>query len=572
MKLQQIKKNNLYFYKKARMKPVFPRNLSSVFIALILSVFSLPAQGQQKNNFANNRIIVKFKPSSTPVCHTFENVVHFSISAVDDLNLKYNCVSARRINNGRKQKIQTYTYVLQFGKNIDISEAVKEYMATGYLQYAEPDYKGTSGGKTSTVPNDRYYYRQWSLQNDGTFADDTAKSGADIKMEEAWDIEKGDSSVIVAIIDEGARLSHPEFAGRIWKNYGEIPGNGIDDDGNGYIDDYTGWNFAYNNNNPTDDEGHGTNVAGIIGANANNTIGYAGIDWHCKLMIIKALDTNNFGYYSAWAEGITYATDNGAKVINMSLGGLTSSVTLQDAIDYAYANNVTAVVAMGNENHNSPDYPAACNHVIAVGATNARDQRADPFFWGGGSNYGTYISVVAPGNYIYGPYFLSDTVFYTYWGGTSQATPHVSALAALLLAQDSSRTPDEIKHIIEITADDTVGKPTEDTPGWDQYYGHGRINAYRALSYEKRTSVPAVGKPATVSLYPNPTRGEITVQAKGQLTPINYWIIDLKGCILSKGEISAQNSHINISSLVKGAYLVHLKGSDIDIIQKEILQ
>jgi subtilisin family serine protease len=135
-----------------------------------------------------------------------------------------------------------------------------------------------------------------------------------------------------------------------------------------------------------------------------------------------------------------------------------------------------------NANTDTAYYPAACRHVIAVGATNPDDTRSAPFFWdkSSGSNYGKHITVVAPGNFIYG---IDPEGYDTYWGGTSQAAPYVSGLAALLIAQDPSRTADEIIDIIKNTADDGVGNPSEDKPGWDQYYGYGRINAYKALSF-----------------------------------------------------------------------------------------
>lgn len=301
-------------------------------------------------------------------------------------------------------------------------------------------------------------------------------------MENAWSIEQGDSNIVVTIIDSGTKLDHPEFTGRIWTNYHEIPNNGIDDDGNGYIDDVKGWDFANSDNDPMDDNGHGTNVAGIIGANGNNSIGYAGADWYCKLMILKGLDNNNYGYYSWWTEAIYYAVDNGAKVINMSLGGNSFSTTLQNAVTYALNNNVVVVVCMMNTNSNTVYYPAGFTGVIAVGSTNSNDTRSNPFFWSptSGSNYGSHISVVAPGNYIYGLNYQSNTKYGSYWGGTSQATPHVSGLASLLLAQNPSRTPAQIKSTIETTAEDQVGNSSEDTPGWDIYFGHGRINAFNA--------------------------------------------------------------------------------------------
>ena len=332
------------------------------------------------------------------------------------------------------------------------------------------------------LPNDPYTDRQWYVKNNGTFTRFASKAGADIGLLQAWELEDGDSLVTVAVLDGGCDIYNADLKGRIWKNAQEIPFNNIDDDLNGYVDDTIGWDFVNADNFPEDEAGHGTNVAGIIGANANNNIAYAGIDKNCKLMICKITDDEGNGKYRNWAAAIYYAVKNGARVINMSVGGLVSSKELETAINFAYENNVLVVAAMMNTNTSQPYFPAAYKNVLAVGATNPDDSRAAPFFWSktSGSNYGQHISVVAPGNYIYGLSPTSDNIF---WGGTSQAAPMVSGLAALLIAQDMSRTPDEIQHIITITADDKVGTAEEDTDGWDQYYGYGRINAYRALQY-----------------------------------------------------------------------------------------
>lgn len=547
------------------------KNLLRTALLSCLCFFSFKMSGQETQSYAGNHIVIKFKTTCKPRYTIKNGVALFSSPVVDELNKKYHCVSARRINAGRKSTTVTYTYVLEFSTDIDVLQAVRDYNGTGCLQYAEPDYKGSAQGSTSTTPNDLNFSTQWSLYNNGTFGQDSAIAGADIKMKEAWDIETGDSNVIVAVTDCGIKLDHPEFAGRIWVNYAEIPGNGIDDDGNGYIDDVKGWDMAYNDNDPSDDYGHGTNVASIIGENGNNNVGFAGMDWHCKIMALKVLNSNDVGYYTWWAEAITYATDNGAKVINMSLGGNNASTVLQDAIDYAHSHNVTVVVAMGNGNSNAPSYPGACNNVIAVGATNAHDCRVNPFFWGGGSNFGTNISVVAPGNYIYGLNYTNNNNYTTYWGGTSQATPHVSGLVALLLAQDNSRTPDQLKQIIEATADDMVGNPTEDTPGWDQYYGHGRINAYRALTYHP-ANASSITSNKKIELHPNPSTGMVSVYAPGNNSLIHYTVTSITGTTILNGMFATNSSQIDLSAQAKGIYIIRLSGKDLNYVQQELIK
>lgn len=550
----------------------FTPPLLLIFVVSFSFLFTT-SYAQKATNYANDRIIVKFKPDYTPTYVLRKGFVSFGISSVDQLNRQYECTSAKRINAGRKSKVHTYTYVLHFDGSVNIPELIKKYKATDCFEYVEADYKGRVSGTTGITPNDANFSQQWSLYNDGTFSYDSAKAGADIKMKEAWGIETGDSSIVVAIIDGGAKLDHPELVGRIWENYNEVPANGTDDDNNGYVDDWRGWNFAYDNNNPADVYGHGTNVAGIIGANANNNIGYAGVDWHCKLMILKALDSNGYGYYSWWADAINYAVDNGARVINMSLEGLDAGFNaLEDAADYAYSNNVTIVACMGNYDTAAPSYPAACGHVIAVGATNDHDDRVNPFFFGGGSDFGPDICVVAPGDFIYGLSIVSNTSNSTFWSGTSQATPHVTGLVSLLLAQDPTRTPDQLRHIIEVTADDTVGNPAEDVPGWDMYYGYGRINAYRALSYDNPNAVPSIASNGGIRVYPNPTTGKIFIQEANSNEPVGFSVMNMGGSVVANGTCQPGKSVIDISRQPIGTYILKLSNSHLSYNCKEVLQ
>jgi len=481
---------------------------NKIYILAIILFCSIATFGQVPEQ--NNQIILKLKNEITGSTKSSCKQSSIGNSKVDSLNQLFHAIKIKKQSTGRKSK--KYIYIIQFPEGTNIQQIIDEYYKTGEIEYAEPNNKGSGGGTQEIVPNDQYYFRQWALQNDGTFSLSPAVTGADIQMEDAWGIEQGDSNIIVGIIDSGTKLNHPEFSGRIWKNYNDIPNNGIDDDANGFVDDVTGWDFANSDNDPSDDEGHGTNVAGIIGANGDNAIGYAGVDWNCKLMILKVIDNTNFGLYSWWAEAIYYAVDNGAKVLNMSLGGSGPSTTLEDAVDYALNNNVVVVVSMMNENTGEVYYPAGFNGVIAVGSTDADDNRSDPFFWSetSGSNYGNHISVTAPGNFINGLNYQSNSNYGSYWGGTSQATPHVAGLASLLLAQNPNRTPAQIKSIIEATAEDQVGNSTEDTPGFDQYYGHGRINAFNALSVLNSINTHGF-QDADLEVFPNPASQNFTL-------------------------------------------------------------
>lgn len=276
-------------------------------------------------------MIIKFKTESNI---NFKNCLvkqKFNHKELDSLNKELKVQSIKLTGNKKKGD----TYILKFKTDQDINQLIELYQNSNLFEYVEPNYIGTGGGQQGllkTILTDTYFSRQYGLYNDGTFTLSAAVNDADIDMDLGWDIEQGDKSIIVAVLDAGAKLDHPEFSGRLLGNSNETL-DGTDTDNNGYIDDIEGWDFANNDNDPTDDHGHGTNVSGIIGANANNSLGYSGVDWNCKLMICKILDQNNSGQYSWWTDAIYYAVDNGAKVINMSVGGSGFSNTMQTAIN-----------------------------------------------------------------------------------------------------------------------------------------------------------------------------------------------------------------------------------------------
>ncbi len=383
---------------------------------------------------------------------------------------------------------KTRTLLVTLRTEDSLQSFIELYKKLPDVEFVEEDFLAETGGKSSlanlsTIPNDTYFSRQWGLYNDGTMTGiGTVKADADVDMELAWDIETGDPNLIVAVIDSGFRMAHPELTGRIWQNPDD-PIDGIDNDGNGLIDDYQGWDYVNNDNNPADDHGHGTNCSGIALAGGNNGIGYAGVNWNSKLMVLKALNSSNSTTFSVMINSIYYAVDKGAKVISMSIGGTPFSQALKNAADYAYNHNVVFVACMMNFNNNVTYYPAGFDNVIAVGSTNPNDYRTAPFFWdpSSGSNFGPHIGVVAPGNYIYGLSHTSNTNYNTYWGGTSQATPLVAGIASLILSKNPTLSVDQVRDIIYNTAEDLVGNPSEDTLGFDIYMGHGRVNAFQAL-------------------------------------------------------------------------------------------
>jgi thermitase len=521
--------------------------------------------------FANNRLKIKFKSAFQEVIQTSSKNTKglvLGIEDVDRLNAELGCEKIDFV----KASGVVRSITLEFAKPIDLEKAVNVYTKTGKFDYVEPDFIGYGAGKEicppEATPNDANFSNQWSLKNIGSFSLATAVTGNDIKAVEAWDITTGSSSVVVCIIDSGAKLDHPDFEGRIWINTKETGLNTRDDDTNGKIDDLKGWDFAYNDNDPTDDHGHGTNVAGIIGANGNNGIGYAGVDWKCKLMMLKGLKSDNSGLYSWWESAIYYAVDNGAKVINMSLIGSGNSSSLEAAVNYAWNKGVVVVVCMGNDNTNALRYPAAFNNVIAVGSTNPNGKKSTPFFWGpaSGSNYGSFIDVCAPGNYIFGLKHDSNTNFNSYWGGTSQATPHAAGLAALMLAKNPKLTPAQLKDLMQKGCDDQTGDPTQDIAGFDNHHGWGRINAKKTLGLVPTGLKDLADESTQLQVFPNPSKGVFTLSSASILRGGTLEISTITGqIILSKSLQNTDNQllvDIDLSNQANGVYFIHIKNSE----------
>lgn len=292
-----------------------------------------------------------------------------------------------------------------------IGEALEIYRNNPDVEYAEPNYILHA---TATIPSDTYFTNLWGLQNTGqTVNGTTGTAGADVHATEAWDLTTGSSSVVIAVLDSGVDYNHPDLKDNIWTNPGEVAGNGIDDDGNGYVDDVRGWNFADNDNDPMDSFGHGTHVAGILAAKGDNGIGVAGVCWTAKIMPVRFLDSSGTGTVANEVAGIEYAVKNGAKIINASFAAESStpSQAEKDAITSANSAGVLFIAAAGNsgtDNDTTPSYPASHGlpNIIAVAATDQNDNLATF------SNYGaTSVDVAAPGENIFSTIPARQTVF-----------------------------------------------------------------------------------------------------------------------------------------------------------------
>lgn len=331
---------------------------------------------------------------------------------------------------------------------------------------------------------DRFFDELWYLER--------------IMATEAWETQSGSSETIVAVLDAGFDLDHEDLFEKYWRNTEEIAGDGIDNDGNGFEDDVTGWDFVDSDSDPSPDivsggsdtvASHGTVIAGVIGAQANNGQGIVGVNWDVSIMPLRVLDENGSGSTTNVRRAIRYAVENGADVINLSVTFSQTDVLLRETIEWAHEQGVVIVAAAGNGNIDTdvtPIYPACFdvelgrNVVIGVSATNKQDQKADF------SNFGTScVDLAAPGTNIFGAVYhdpselLFVTAYGTPWEGTSLAAPMVSGAAALLRSAYPSLTPDQVRNVLKLSVDSVAESSLEAR----KRLGSGRLNIERALEY-----------------------------------------------------------------------------------------
>ena len=340
-------------------------------------------------------------------------------------------------------------------------------LVASFLEHGEVDYAELNHYvRVFLTPDDPYFRYQWNLDNRVT---------GGIQMEAAWGIETGDPNVIVAVVDTG--VAYEDYG--VYRRAPDLAETPF----------VQGYDFINDDNHPNDDHGHGTHVTGTIAQSTNNRIGVAGVAFGCSVMPVKVLDVNGLGDTFTLAQGIYYAVNHGARVINLSLGDDSPSTTLKNALAFAYQHGVTVVCAAGNDylKGNPVEYPGAYNdYCLAVGATRYDNTRA-PY-----SSTGSYVDIAAPGGdmlvdqngdgypdgIVQQTFVLDPTALaYYFFQGTSMAAPHVSGLAALLISH-GVRGPDEVRQAIEATAID-LGPA-----GWDPEYGWGLIDAGAALTYQ----------------------------------------------------------------------------------------
>ncbi len=461
----------------------------SIWIVLILSLFLwisiLPVHAEYP--FVENEIIVRYRPgvSESSVIHSFSARGESRFGGIPKRNLHF----------------------VRLPKGTGVKESLEKYRKDPEVLYAEPNYKVHAlaqkfPNETTLSPSN--WDEQWGLHNTGqTFGPSGGLSGTsddDIDAPEAWSIETGSSGTVIAVLDSGIDLDHPDLLNRIWSNPGETAGNSIDDDGNGYIDDTRGWDFVNGDNDPDDDYHHGTHVSGIIGAEADNGTGVAGINWDVRLMPLKVLDSGGIGALDKILLAIQYAVDNGAEIINASWGldpkTTTFSQSLYDAIADARDHGILFVSAAGNKG--VVEWPARFNldNILSVTATDYNDQLTD---FGTGTLAAVDaedVDLAAPGDTIYSTFIDgSQNATYNYLDGTSQSAAFVSGVAGLLLSHSPTLTADQIKARILAGVD-----PVSDSDVTQSTVSGGRLNAESALS------PPVVIVPFDTSLNVGETR------------------------------------------------------------------
>ena len=369
-------------------------------------------------------------------------------------------------------------YILEFGQMYDqqLQEVLYEYKKEPDVEYAELNHIVS----INTTLNDPLFSIQWPLNNTGQIYPESGKYNlppgtpdCDIDAPEAWNIETGNSDVIVAVIDTGVDYTHRDLVQNMWVNQAELNGsNGVDDDGNGYIDDIYGYDFVNDDGNPKDDHGHGTHCSGIIAAATDNGFDIAGVCWQAKIMGLKTLGIDGGGETSDAVTAFYYAVNNGADVLSNSWGGHSHNQTMQDVIDYAYSQGVVVIASAGNDDDTFPNYPAYYEHVISVAATDSDDNRA-PF-----STYGSWVDIAAPGVDVLSlradrtSMGTTYNAYTTIASGTSMACPHVSGASALLLSVDPNISVDEVEDALEAGTD----------PINPEICHSGRLNLYGAVT------------------------------------------------------------------------------------------
>lgn len=495
-------------------------------ILTVLLFIGFVALAQDSNVYHKDRIVLKVKPAYKAKCR----LSSFQLPVLEQYLQKNKKAVAKQLyptHQGKAQLPDLATiYELVLPDSFITELFMDSLMATGFLEYVE------------RVPVRRLHY----MPNDPLVGlQDFMES---IHAYEAWDIARADHSVCIGIIDSGGNYLHPDMENNLRKNEND-PINGIDDDNDGYIDNYLGWDFGENDNDPIIDDNsflaHGALVSALACAQSDNDLGVASPAFNASYMLIKVTDSEA----SLWNtnQAIVYAADMGCDIINCSWGSSVRTKAEEDAVAYATAKGALVVAAAGNVNHDKAEYPAALDQVLGVASLDAEDQKANF------SNYGSWVNIAAPGIGLYSAY--TDELLYYSNSGTSGSCPIVASAAALLKYSEPNLSPLEIKSRLEKTSDPLN---TSEALG-------GKLNIYRALS-ESGEGNPDI---LTLKLYPNPAHQQLEVEWEMQESGMVE--IRLKNSmgqdlgLLHAGEMrfGLNSKRLDMSSLSEGLYFIEVK-------------
>lgn len=487
-----------------------------------------------KHPFAENRVIVGLKRGANNFA--LPNILtQAGVQSVVELAKGINPVTRNKAFNLRT----LFRLELSRSGRDAVLDAINMLRKDSNVEFAEPDYQV----KAVRIPNDPQFNQLYGMNNNGQTG---GTADADIDAVEVWDVFTGSGEeIIIGVIDTGVDYLHPDLANNMWQNPGEIPDNGIDDDGNGYIDDYYGWDFAYDDNDPMDGGGHGTHCSGIIAAKGNNGIGVCGVMWDARIMAIKFLDDDGFGYTSDAIDAVDYAIAMNVPITSNSWGGGGYSQALEEVI----AQSGIFVAAAGNGYSNidiNPYYPACfeLDNIISVAATDHFDNKAEF------SNFGKQsVDLAAPGVDI-----LSTTPNsqYEFYSGTSMAVPHVSGAIGLSWSYNPRLSSLEIKDAV-LKAVDTVSSMQGIT------VTGGRLNVKKLIDITGPGWI-SVNPLNTDSVLPSDSR-EFTVTVNPEKCIAGTWKADIE---LSTNDPFNPKVIVNVNAEIAGCKSVYSEDENLD--------
>jgi subtilisin family serine protease/chitodextrinase len=557
-----------------------------VGLYLILKTLAAPSviYGQVNANnaesFVPNEVLIKVKDSYKP---SLKPSLKPTDTGLEELNKSNKALGVNKIeqlarpnkkSNSSAPVFNWYLVSFQSSSNkkyitksdkaqyASLKFKINSYINNPSVEYAQPNFKHT----ISIVPNDPYYSStgSWGQSYDDLWGIKKINSA------QAWDLTTGSTGVVVADIDTGVDRNHEDLKNNMWVNAAEIPSNGIDDDQNGYVDDYYGWDFHNKDSDPMDDHGHGSHTVGTIAGTGNNGLGVVGVNWKSKVMALKFLDGGGSGDGSDAVRALQYAADMGARVSSNSWGCACSDPATEDAIKYEHDKNMVTVVAAGNSNADALTFsPASADYAMTVAASDWNDAKASF------SNYGEKIDVTAPGVNILSVKAAVNNMCssgntvgtnYCVVSGTSMATPHVAGLASLILAKNPNLSNEEVRQIIRTQADDLGAT------GKDSSFGYGRINASNSVSNAVSVLAPIIESPRSRSVIygssvpivgkvPGPNFVSYKIELGAGRAPTSWQTAYTSSAQPSN---SSTLTNLNTSMFNDGKYTIRLSGTNSD--------